>query len=151
MSTRFVSWLAVGLWGVTALGGGVMFMRGHVESSPDGRVAVILNADERDLILKEMRGMLAAVDTTLLAMANNNRAAIQESARTVGMASMRDVPPALLLKLPMAFKQLGHGIHSGFDDLAAAAAQGETNEKLLDRVGNLLSQCVACHGAYRFR
>jgi len=44
---------------------------------------------------------------------------------------------------------MGMSAHTGFDELAVAAEQGETPEMLSTRLAAQLSNCVACHATYR--
>lgn len=140
--------IAIALWGITVGIVALMAVRGQTEPAADGRTAVILNAAERDHILGEMRGMLGTIQTIIGAMAGNN---VEEAARAAaqsGLAKMQHEDPALILKLPLDFKQLGRATHQGFDEIALTAAQG--NEALLKRLDQQLSLCIACHENYKF-
>jgi cytochrome c556 len=52
-------------------------------------------------------------------------------------------------KLPMEFKQLGFDTHTKFDQLALDAEQMGDKDQVLEQVGKLMQNCVACHAAYR--
>jgi hypothetical protein len=60
----------------------------------------------------------------------------------------QQVPATLMTKLPLEFKQLGHSVHSGFDEITVAADQEETTDMILYRLSGQLSRCVACHATY---
>ena len=51
-------------------------------------------------------------------LSNQNSAQAEEAARHVGLRMEADVDPALILKLPLAFKQMGMSIHRDMDRLA---------------------------------
>ena len=140
---------AIALWAVTALALGILFVRGQTAAGVDGRTAILLADGERGFILEEMRGLLVAVHDVAEGLSRDDRAEVVRAARGAGMASAHDVSPALMVKLPLAFKQLGLPLHQGFDDLAAAAEHGESAAALSRRLVEQLDRCVACHGAYR--
>ncbi len=144
-----LAFAAIALWGVTAVTLGVLFVRGQTAAGPDGRTSILLAAGERDFVLEEMRGLLVAVHDIADGLSRDDRAEVARAARAVGMAAAHDVAPALMVKLPLAFKQLGLPLHRGFDDLAAAAERGEPASALSRRLVEQLDRCVACHGAYR--
>src|ERR1039458_1273156 len=57
--------IALLLWVVTIAVFGWFFIHGKTAVGTDGRTAVVLQASERDLVLSEMRGMLAATQGVL--------------------------------------------------------------------------------------
>ncbi|MBI2236334.1 MAG: hypothetical protein HYU60_05170 [Magnetospirillum sp.] len=142
--------LPVALWVVTVAVAGFFFVHGHTGTGSDGRTSVLLQAHERDFVLSEMRGLLAAVRDITAALAENNPAGIAAAARGIGMAATHDAPPTLLAKLPLEFKRMAMPLHDGFDELAKAADRGEPVSALTGRLAHQLDRCAACHGAYRF-
>ena len=58
MTVRMMSVAAIALWFVTIAVALFFFVRGQTQVMPDGRRAVMLTPDERNLVLTEMRGML---------------------------------------------------------------------------------------------
>ncbi|MEO5374041.1 MAG: hypothetical protein H7840_07125 [Alphaproteobacteria bacterium] len=147
----FASWLAVGLWGVSAVTGAVLFVRGQTEPAHDGRTALVLSEQEAVFMLTEMRGMMGSVQGILKGLASNDLRGIQDSARASGAALGHGVPASLTVKLPLSFKEQGQAVHAGFDDLAVAASQGETMSMLTGRLATQLGRCVTCHATYRLR
>ena len=107
-----------------------------------------MKASERNLILTEMRGMLAAVQEIIADANAGEMEAVKATAHTVGLAEVAGVPAELMLKLPMDFKKLGRATHAGFDavGLAADFDAAQVFEKLEEN----LSRCVACHASYQF-
>jgi hypothetical protein len=149
MSTRILSVVAIGLWVVSAAVAAVFFVRGQTRLASDGRTAVLLAPDERDLVLSEMRGLLASVQGIVEALNAGDMKRVGEAARDSGMAAAADVNPALMAKLPLEFKELGFGMHRRFDELAAAADSGASREQVLGSLSAQLSTCVGCHAGYR--
>lgn len=145
-----ISWVAIGLWLVTAVAAATLFVRGQTETALDGREAIQLTDAERTLVLGEMRTLLTAVEGIVTALPDGDMATVAEAARTGGMGTAEGVPPALMLKLPLEFKELGMSVHEGFDAIAVAAREGETQEMILDRLSDTLQRCVTCHASYRF-
>jgi len=133
-----------------ALGGAAYkwVVLGSVEAAPDGRQAIRVTEEERNLVLGEMRDFLVAVQAIVDAV---NRAALDEAAAAatkVGMAAQQGVPPQLMGKLPLAFKKLGFDTHRKFDELALDARQLGDPSHTLSQLGRLLTNCTACHASY---
>ncbi len=149
MNTRILSSIAIGLWVVTVAVAAWFFVAGRTVPSPDGRQAIVLRADEKDLVLAEMRTMLASVQGVVDGIARKDTARVAQAARQSGSAAAAQVPASLMGKLPLGFKQLGHAAHSGFDELVVGAESGEPEDMLLARLGKHLNGCVACHATYR--
>lgn len=149
MKTRWIALAAIALWAVTIVVLAVMFMRGQTAPSIDGRSSVQLAPAERDLVLADMRGMLRSVQGIAQALAQGDSGNAAEAARASGMAAMSRVPPMMMAKLPMDFKQMGSSVHQGFDRLAADAEAGAPPARLTEALGAQLGICVACHEAYR--
>lgn len=124
-------------------------IRGEVVPSSDGRSAIVLSAGERDLVLAEMRDFLVAVQAITAAAAEGDAAAVASASRRVGAAAQEGVPPSLMGKLPLSFKQLGFSTHAAFDQLAMdTEALGDTRA-VPTALGQLMNNCTGCHAAYR--
>ena len=149
MNTRLISIVAVVLWAVTVAIMGYLFVAGRTVPATDGRQAIMLNPDEKDLILAEMRTMLASVQGVVEGIANEDMKQVALAARQSGSATAAQVPAGLMAKLPLGFKQLGHDAHLGFDEITVGAENDEPGELLLVRLGERLNNCVACHATYR--
>ena len=136
---------------LSIIGGGVykFMFQGSVVASSDGRLAIQLNAGERDLVLGEMRAFLSSVQQITQAVTEDNMEVAAKSARAVGKAAQGAVPGTLVGKLPMAFKKLGFDTHSKFDQLAMNAADLGDKDQVLVELSTLMQNCVSCHAAYR--
>lgn len=115
----------------------------------DRREAIVLEPAERALVLAEMRGFLGAVQAISAAVVRDDPAAIAKAARAQGMAAAHSVPATLAAKLPIGFKQLGHGVHLDFDRIAIDADAMGDSKQTLAQLAETLNRCVACHGAYQ--
>ena len=121
---------------------------GNVETAPDGRVALQLTQQERNLVLSEMRDFLTAVQKIIDATNRQEMQAAAAAARKVGMAAQTSVPPGLIAKLPLEFKQLGFDTHRKFDALALDAEQLGDPDHTRNELSSLMANCIACHAAY---
>ena len=146
--------IMLGLWVVTIVAGGWLFVRGWTVPGTDGRTQIVLAPAERDMILGEMRMLLKAVHGVVTGLAGQDQAAdrtqIEQAARSAGMGMAVDVNPALMEKLPLPFKQMGMSIHRDMDALADAAVQKETPQQILQRLSSMTARCTTCHDIYRF-
>ncbi|ARJ64478.1 hypothetical protein WV31_01600 [Magnetospirillum sp. ME-1] len=141
--------VALVLWLVSAVGLGVLFVHGRTEKAPDGRTAVLMSGPEREMVFSEMRGLLVAVRDITAALAEGDTAKVGRIARSMGMGEAHDKAPDLLLKLPLDFKRLAMGLHGGFDEMADAAAKGESLSQLNRRLIEQLDRCTTCHAGFR--
>ncbi len=151
MKSNRIAILAILLWVATIAVFAWFFIRGNTAAGTDNRTAVILGAGERDLILSEMRGLLAGVHGILEGINHNDPKQVTQAARAVGMGAAADVNPALIAKLPMPFKQLGMSMHREMDDLAQAAESGKPASELQSMLNNTLLKCIACHAAWQIK
>ncbi len=142
-----------GLSAVLAIGLGAMsyvfLVRGEVETAEDGRTAILLAPGERDLVLAEMRGLLEAVQAIIAAAAEDDMETVAAAARAVGMAEAGTVPPGLIRKLPLDFKQKGMATHRSFDALADLALAAGDGREVLRELGGMMESCTGCHAGYR--
>jgi hypothetical protein len=137
------------LWVATVATFAVFFVRGNTAPGTDNRTAVMLAPAERNLILREMRGLLAGTHDILDGLNKNDMKQVASAARGIGMQSAVDVNPALMAKLPLPFKELGMSVHHDMDDLADAAQSGMPAGELQTRLANTLTKCVSCHAAWQ--
>ncbi|MDH5354545.1 MAG: hypothetical protein OEY09_08895 [Gammaproteobacteria bacterium] len=141
--------IVVILLAVIAGGAYKFLIQGSVVESSDGRLAIQLNASERDLVLQEMRTFLATIQQVTQGITENDMVLIAESARKVGSAAQGAVPGTLMGKLPMEFKQLGFDTHTKFDQLAMDAEDLGDGSHALGQLSTLIQNCVSCHAVYR--
>jgi len=143
--------IALLLWVVTIAICIWFFVHGSTTTVTDDRTVIVLHPEERELVLSEMRGLLAATQGILEGSNQNDMPRIIEAARAAGMAAMTDVNPTLMGKLPLEFKALGMGIHHDMDEIAKAAEDGKTAAELLKMTSATLTKCVACHAVWQIK
>ncbi len=115
----------------------------------DTRQAIVLEPAEQALIRTEMRRFLAAVQAIIAAALHDDPAAIAQAARAQGMAAAGQVPARLAAKLPIGFKQIGHGVHHEFDRIAIDAEAIGDGKLALSQLAETHNRCIACHSAYQ--
>lgn len=128
-----------------------LLVKGWTVEGRDGRTEIVLAPVERDQILAEMRQLLKAVQGVItgLSESDGDLKAVEEAARAAGMTMAADVDPALMAKLPLAFKQMGMSVHQDMDRLADAVVQRETPPQILRRLSSIAARCTTCHDMYR--
>ena len=133
---------------------GWYFITGNTDPGDDGRTAIHLVPAERAFILKEMRQLLQAVHGVVTGLSDPDqslgRTQSSAGARSGGMEMAADTNPALMLKLPLPFKQMGISVHRDFDRLAEAITDGATSQDVISQLSNITSRCTACHEMYQF-
>jgi hypothetical protein len=141
---------SLALWLITLGVGGYFFVKGTGKTGDDGRLAVSLHREERNLVLAEMRQLLAGVQTILEALTTNDLKVVERTASSLGMKAAADVNPVLMAKLPLEFKSTGMGVHGRFDEMALKVHSGQMNkDQVLQEVSDIMLTCVGCHQAYR--
>ena len=123
-------------------------IQGSAHLAEDGRMAVELTTSERTLVLSEMRLFLETIQEVAEAMGNNTLPQTTPALKRVGAIARDNVPASLMGKLPISFKQLGLDTHDKFDELAELAASGN-QAQATQKLGQLLTNCIACHAAYK--
>lgn len=151
MKTNQLAQVALLLWIVTIAVLVWFFIRGNTAAGTDGRTAIMLHPAERELVLSEMRGLLAATQGILEGANQGDMPLIIKAARAAGMAGTAEVNPALMAKLPLEFKALGMGVHHDMDEIAKAAENGKPAAELLKMTSNILAKCVACHAVWQLK
>jgi len=148
MNTKYLSIIVILL--LIIAGGAYKFIfEGSTSKSTDGRTEILLNDNERNLVLTEMRAFLASVQQINQGLAENNMERVAEYATKSGKAATGGMPGTLMGKLPLAFKKLGFDTHAKFDQLAMDANDLGDRDHTLQQLSTLMENCVACHAAYR--
>lgn len=125
-----------------------IFFQPAEQESPDGRMTIHLNADERDAVLAEMRAFLTSVQLITQGAAENDMELVAEFARKSGKAAQAEMPATLHEKLPEKFRQLGFATHTKFDQLAMDALDLEDSNHVLSQLSALMENCTSCHAIY---
>lgn len=135
------------LWGATVSFIGYKFYAGNVEKV-DNRIEVRLSPGDRDLVLGEMRVLLKGLKGIIKGLSEDDKGFVEKSARGNGMMMAQDVNPALMMKLPKAFKAMGVSVHKDFDELADKVHNMNTKQ-VLSYLDKTMSKCVSCHQTYK--
>ncbi|MDH4200190.1 MAG: hypothetical protein OEV66_07395 [Spirochaetia bacterium] len=151
MNIKLISLTAIFLWFGLIVFLGIRFVKGNVEKGEDGRAEVVLTKSEKVMILGEMRQLLFTVQGVVDGIEKNNSKAIAEAALNGGTKMMLDDNASLMLKLPVAFKMQGIGVHKYFDQIANEAQKGAAKDKILSMLNTQLQNCISCHAAYQFK
>jgi hypothetical protein len=136
---------------IVAAMGYKFIVAGSTETGDDGRVALDLAPAERVLMLREMRGFVAGLQTVADALARDDMKAVAVASRAMGMARSHDVPVAMMGKLPLEFKTLALGLHRDFDIIAMDADGVAAPRHTLGQLAAALQKCVACHDTYQVK
>lgn len=124
---------------------------GSTEKAEDGRVAVLLEPSERDLMLKEMRAFVESLQLMSHALSQDDMKGVAKAARAMGTTRAHDVPVAMMGKLPLEFKRLAFSVHGGFDTIAMDAETIALPRHTLGQLSEVLENCVACHSSYQVK
>ena len=151
MKSNKLAQVALLLWAVTVALFIWYFARGNNSAGNDDRTVIMLQPEERELVLSEMRGLLAATQGILEGANQNDMPRIIEAARAAGMVGTADVNMALMAKLPLEFKAMGMEIHHDMDSIAKAAEDGKSAAEVLKMTSSTLSKCVACHAVWQIK
>lgn len=144
-------WIVVAILVLSLAGVTYKFViQGNV-TKPDGnRTAILLEREERDLVLSEMRVFLESVQQITAGISDDDMKRIAGNARKSGSSAQQGMPGSLVGKLPLEFKKLGFDTHARFDALALDAEQLGDRDHALSQLNLILGNCVACHAAYQF-
>jgi len=118
-------------------------------TDPDRRIKLSLPADERHLVLNEMRNFVIAIHEITSGVATDDMDAVTITARRMGSRASGEVPPQVTAKLPTTFKQLAGKVHSTFDMIAMDAEDIGDGMHTIEQLSELTSHCIACHAIYQ--
>ena len=151
MKSSPIATFAIFLWIITIAVMGWFFIRGNTTMGTGGRKAIVLQPNERDFVLTEMRGMLSATQEILEGTTDGDMPRVNKAASAAGMSGAADIKPELMAKLPLDFKMLGMSVHADMDDIAKAAARGTPAPEIIKMTSTVLTKCVACHSTWQLQ
>lgn len=121
-----------------------------VQAGPvEERQPIYLSAEEKAIVLAEMRGFLEVVQQIMEGATTENMPQVESAARPVGLAAMKGMSVELQNKLPSAFLSMGPETHRGFQRIADDARDLGDPALTLEQLNQTMKNCVACHRAYR--
>ncbi|HUX26053.1 MAG TPA: hypothetical protein VMV87_15740 [Burkholderiales bacterium] len=100
---------------------------------PETAYAIWLIFDERDRVNLVTRG----------------HAGVAKASRALRTSKTRDVPAALMGKLPLECKALALSVHSDFDTIAMDAEWTGLPKRAPGQLSGVLQECTACQERYR--
>ncbi len=122
-----------------------------VNAEEDERTMLVLNSAEKSAVRSEMRRLLETVSHILFALSKKDMAGVEATARPSGMAMAGQVEVSLKEKLTLPFMKLGKSVHFGFDQIADAARDGASQEKVTGLIAEQVNRCTTCHSAFGLR
>lgn len=149
MKSCKLCWTFAGVLFIVVAAIAYKFVTGQVRPSEDGRLAVVLTKDERNMVLLEMRTWLQNSQVILAAGAAKDFATVSKAATASGMGAEAQTPASLLAKIPLQMKTLGFGTRKKFDEIAADALKLKDSNRTLTQLSAAMQNCVACHASYR--
>jgi len=143
-------WIIAAFFFCTSAAMAYMFiLKGNVKTAEDGRQAILLSQENKDFVLQEMRQFLSSVQQITEGAIEGDMDKIITAANISGGTVIEHTPPSLMRSMPIAFKKLGFDTHYKFDKIAEDAKTGIGKEHTLKQLNVMLSNCVACHSAYK--
>lgn len=120
----------------------------HLAAGNDERILLDLNTIEKRAVRSEMRKLLVSVSEIISALNEKNLESVEAAARKSGMVMVGQVEVSLKEKLTPAFMKLGKSVHVGFDQIADAAHDDASRDKIIDLLAQQMNRCTTCHSAY---
>lgn len=117
----------------------------------DDRLDVVLEPDERHLVLFEMRSFLQALQGITEALTREDMQTVANLARTMGSGAANQIPPQTTAKLPETFQMLAGTVHTTFDVIALDAESLGDPLHTIRQVSTMMQTCNACHGIYQVK
>ena len=108
MKSNKLAQIALLLWLVTIAVIVWFFIRGSTVAGTDGRTAIVLQPRERELVLTEMRGLLAATQGILEGANQGDMPRIIEAARAGGHGWHRGCQPGVDGQIAAGLQSTGH-------------------------------------------
>ena len=127
----------------------LFFIKGNTTTSDDNRIPVVLTEYQKDFALSEMRGFLESIQQINQGIIDNNPDMIIEAATKSGGSVIEHAPKGMVGRLPLAFKQLGFGVHDKFDLLAESMETEFNVAEAQLQLNSILLSCVTCHKGYK--
>jgi hypothetical protein len=119
------------------------------QQAPDKRAAIALPADQRDILLNEMRGMLTGMQTIMDAASKMDVARIRTIAKAQGVGAIAGQDSAFEKLLPQDFRKMEAETRAQFDALSEAVRGFTARDTTLSYLSRISQGCVGCHGKYK--
>jgi cytochrome c556 len=119
------------------------------QQAPDKRAVIALPANQRDVLLNQMRGMLTGMQTIMDAASKMDVARIRTIATSQGAGAIAGQDSALEKLLPQDFRKMEAETRAQFDALSEAVRGFTARDTTLAYLSRISQGCVGCHGKYK--
>lgn len=116
----------------------------------DNRIPVKVTSQEHAHVLAEMRTFLQGLHNIFNALARKDMKSVAVEARPLGKV-LHKMPPAMHERLPMAYVEMGLGLHEVFDVIARDAEAKADLSLTLSQLAEAMTYCSGCHDTYRLQ
>jgi hypothetical protein len=120
------------------------------QEGTDRRIPVTVTSQERAHVLAEMRTFLQGLHNLFNALARQDMKAVAVEARPLGKVLHR-MPPGMRERLPLAYVEMGLGLHEVFDVIARDAETRADPFLTLSQLSEAMTYCSGCHDTYRLQ
>lgn len=116
----------------------------------DSRIPVTVTSQERAHVLAEMRTFLQGLHNVFNALARKDMKAVAVESRPLGKI-LQHMPQGMRERLPLAYVEMGLGLHEVFDVIARDAEAKADPFLTLSQLGEAMAYCSGCHDTYRLQ
>lgn len=116
----------------------------------DNRIAVTVTSQERAHVLAEMRTFLQGLHNIFHALARGDMKSVAMESRPLGRIPHR-MPEGMRERLPLAYVEMGLGLHEVFDVIARDAETKADPSLTLSQLAEAMTYCSGCHDTYRLQ
>ncbi len=119
--------------------------------SVNKRMVIKATAEEHAFVLTEMNDFMTSLYTINTAIANKDFETVAKTASAI--ANHGAEKPAIEIsfetKIPPEWKTFARPLRQGFGEVAQAAKQEPTVEKIMVKLAKTTQNCVACHASFK--
>lgn len=116
----------------------------------DNRIPIMVTSQERADVLAEMRTYLQGLYGIFNALARKDMKAVAVGARPLGKV-LQHMPQGTRERLPLAYVEMGLGLHEVFDVIARDAETKADPFLTLSQLSEAMAYCSGCHDTYRLQ
>lgn len=116
----------------------------------DNRIPITVSSQERAHVLAEMRTFLQGLHNIFNALARKDMNAVAVESRPLGKV-LHHMPQAMRERLPLAYVEMGLGLHEVFDVIARDAEAKADPFMTLGQLAEAMTYCSGCHDTYRLQ
>lgn len=115
------------------------------------RMVIRASAEEHAFVLTEMNDFMASLNTINNAIANKDFETVSKTASAIANHSAEKpaIEVSFETKIPPEWKTFARPLRQGFGEVAQAAKQEPTVEKVMVKLAKTTQNCVACHASFK--